>query len=161
VAYNLKQLHKLLNPANQKPKAPKTPQPIPSALDELLGLLLSHYCPALQSTSPRSGALRSLSRGAHVFGLDELATVQLRFKSDRLLGLSSRGPSGRSAFASSLPVLTSIVRCYRELSQKTVRKITIPSVSRQFLGSDFSYKKYCGSDCEERRRFLAMIGHTV
>jgi hypothetical protein len=30
------------------------------------------------------------------------------------------------------------VRCYGELSQKTVRKITIPSVSRQFLGSDFS-----------------------
>ncbi len=48
VAYNLKRLHKLLNPANQKPKAPKTPQPIPSALEELLGLLLSHYCPALQ-----------------------------------------------------------------------------------------------------------------
>jgi len=53
------------------------------------------------------------------------------------------------------------VRCYRELSQKTVRKITIPSVPRQFLGSDFSYKKFGGSDCEERRRFLAMIGHTV
>src|SRR5258708_18618971 len=53
------------------------------------------------------------------------------------------------------------VRCYRELSQKTVRKITIPSVSRQFSGSDFSYKKFGGSDCEERRRFLVMIGHTV
>src|ERR1700741_3986381 len=30
--------------------------------------------------------LRSLSRGARPFGLDELATVQLHIKSDRLLG---------------------------------------------------------------------------
>jgi hypothetical protein len=40
VAYNLKRLHKLLNPANQKPKAPQTP---PSALGELLGQLFSHF----------------------------------------------------------------------------------------------------------------------
>jgi len=47
-AYNLKRLHKLLNPANQKPKAPKTPKPMPSAVGELLGQLLSHYCLAFQ-----------------------------------------------------------------------------------------------------------------
>jgi hypothetical protein len=44
VAYNLKRLHKLLNPANQKPKAPKTPKPMPSVVGELLGQLFSHYC---------------------------------------------------------------------------------------------------------------------
>jgi len=48
VAYNLKRLHKLLNPAHQKPKAPKTPKPMPSAVGELLGQLLSHYCLAFQ-----------------------------------------------------------------------------------------------------------------
>ena len=48
VASNLKRLHKLLNPANQKPKAPKTPKPMPSAVGELLGQLLSHYCLAFQ-----------------------------------------------------------------------------------------------------------------
>ena len=47
-AYNLKRLHKLLNPANQKPKAPKTPKPMPSALVQLLGQLLSHRCLAFQ-----------------------------------------------------------------------------------------------------------------
>jgi Transposase DDE domain len=41
VAYNLKRLHKLLNPANQKPKAPKTPKPTPSALGELMSQLFS------------------------------------------------------------------------------------------------------------------------
>jgi hypothetical protein len=47
-AYNLKRLHKLLNPANQKPKAPKTPKPMPSALVQLLGQLLSYRCLAFQ-----------------------------------------------------------------------------------------------------------------
>jgi transposase len=47
-AYNLKRLHKLLNPANQKPKAPKTPKPMPSALVQLRGQLLGHRCLAFQ-----------------------------------------------------------------------------------------------------------------
>jgi hypothetical protein len=56
VAYNLKRLHKLLKPVNQKPKAPKTPKPTPSALGELLGQLLSHCCWFFNEFSPRSGA---------------------------------------------------------------------------------------------------------
>jgi Transposase DDE domain len=48
VAYNLKRLHKLLNPANQKPKAPQTPKPMPSAVGELLGHLFSHFWLAFQ-----------------------------------------------------------------------------------------------------------------
>ena len=40
VAYNLKRLHKLLNPAKQKPKAPKTAKPM---LTELLGQLFSYH----------------------------------------------------------------------------------------------------------------------
>ena len=41
-AYHLKRLHKLLKPANQKPKVPKTPKPTPSALGVLLDYLCSH-----------------------------------------------------------------------------------------------------------------------
>jgi hypothetical protein len=48
VAYHLKRLHQLLNPAYQKPKAPETPKPMPSAVSELLGQLFSHYCLAFQ-----------------------------------------------------------------------------------------------------------------
>jgi hypothetical protein len=44
VAYNLKRLHKLAHPPKQKPKAPKTPKPMPSAVGELLGQLFPHYC---------------------------------------------------------------------------------------------------------------------
>jgi DDE family transposase len=43
VAYNLKRLHKLLNPPQQRPKPPKEPLPTPAALGEMLGQLLSHY----------------------------------------------------------------------------------------------------------------------
>jgi hypothetical protein len=45
VAYNLKRLHKLRNPANQKPK---TPKPTPPVLVQLLGQLFSHYRLAFQ-----------------------------------------------------------------------------------------------------------------
>ena len=48
VAYNLKRLHKLINPANQKPKAPKTPKPTPAAVGELLGQLFARCPLALQ-----------------------------------------------------------------------------------------------------------------
>jgi len=48
VAYNLKRLHKLLNPTNQKPKAPKTPKPTPPVLVQLLGQLFGPYCLADQ-----------------------------------------------------------------------------------------------------------------
>ena len=44
VAYNLKRLHKLIHPPKQKPKAPKTPKPMPSAVGELLSQLFPHYC---------------------------------------------------------------------------------------------------------------------
>jgi hypothetical protein len=46
VAYTLKRLHKLANSTKAKPKAPKIPKPMPSALSELLGHLFSHHCPA-------------------------------------------------------------------------------------------------------------------
>ena len=42
MAYNLKRLHKLNHPPKQKPRAPKIPKPMPLAVGELLGLLLSH-----------------------------------------------------------------------------------------------------------------------
>src|SRR6202040_2111815 len=48
-----------------------------------------------------------------------------------------------------------------DISQKAVRRITIPSVSRQFSDSDFSYEEVGGSGCEERSGFLVMISHTV
>jgi transposase len=44
VAYNLKRLHQLTHPPKQKPKAPKTPKPMPSAVGELLSQLFPHYC---------------------------------------------------------------------------------------------------------------------
>jgi len=56
VAYNLKRLHKLAHPPKQKPKAPKTPKPMPSAVGELLSQLFPHYCLAFPWIPPRSGA---------------------------------------------------------------------------------------------------------
>jgi hypothetical protein len=48
MAYNLKRLHKLLNPPKQKPKAPKASQPMLAALTQLLSQLFSHYCLAFR-----------------------------------------------------------------------------------------------------------------
>jgi hypothetical protein len=47
-AYNLKRLHKLRQPAQQKPKAAKTSKPRPGPLRELLGRLLGRFRPAFQ-----------------------------------------------------------------------------------------------------------------
>jgi DDE family transposase/transposase-like protein DUF772 len=44
VAYNLKRLHKLLNPAKQKPKAPKPTNAVVPVFGELLCQLLARYC---------------------------------------------------------------------------------------------------------------------
>lgn len=48
VAYNLKRLHKLTNPANQKPKAPKPTKPTRPVIGELLGQFFARCCLALQ-----------------------------------------------------------------------------------------------------------------
>jgi transposase len=56
VAYNLKRLHKLLNPPKQKPKAPKASQPMLASLAQLLSQLFRLYCLAFERISPRSGA---------------------------------------------------------------------------------------------------------
>jgi hypothetical protein len=47
-AYNLKRLHKLLKPAEQKPKAAKANKPTPPTLRELLGRVFGRFCPAFQ-----------------------------------------------------------------------------------------------------------------
>ena len=47
-AYNLKRLHKLLKPTEQKPKAAKTSKPTKPTLSELLGRLFGRFCPAFQ-----------------------------------------------------------------------------------------------------------------
>ena len=47
-AYNLKRLHKLLKPAEQKPKAAKANKPTPPTLSELLSRLLGRLGPAFQ-----------------------------------------------------------------------------------------------------------------
>jgi transposase len=47
-AYNVKRLHKLLQPAQPKPKAAKTSKPTPPTLSELLARLLGRFCPAFQ-----------------------------------------------------------------------------------------------------------------
>jgi hypothetical protein len=47
-AYNLKRLHKLLQPAEQKQKAARTSKPTPATLSALLGRLLGRFCPAFQ-----------------------------------------------------------------------------------------------------------------
>ena len=43
-AYNLKRLHKLLKPAEQKPKAAKASKSTPPTLSELLGRLFGRFC---------------------------------------------------------------------------------------------------------------------
>jgi len=103
VAYNLKRLHQLLKPANQKPKAPKTPNPMPSAVGELLGQLFSHYCLAFLWICSAKRSLRSLTRGSQAFGLDAQATVQLRLQIRQAPGLGSQGPSGRAPGAPGVP----------------------------------------------------------
>ena len=47
-AYNLKRLHKLLQPAQPKPKAAKTSKPTPATLSELLDRLFGRFRPAFQ-----------------------------------------------------------------------------------------------------------------
>ena len=48
VAYNLKRLHRLTSPAQDKPKAPKSPKPMLSALGQLLSQLFGRDCLAYQ-----------------------------------------------------------------------------------------------------------------
>jgi transposase len=56
VAYNLKRLHKLINPPKQTPKAPKALQQTLAAAAQLLNRLFSLYCLAFEPIAPRSGA---------------------------------------------------------------------------------------------------------
>jgi Transposase DDE domain len=56
VACNLKRLHKLTNSPKQKPKAPQTPKPMPSAFGELMGQLFLTIAWSFHEISPRSGA---------------------------------------------------------------------------------------------------------
>ena len=49
-AYNLKRLHKLLNPTNPRPSAPKNPKPTPAVLFRLLGHLFELCCNLFQSS---------------------------------------------------------------------------------------------------------------
>jgi Transposase DDE domain len=74
-AYNLKRLHQLLNPANQKPKTPKPPKPTPPVLVQLLSELFGLYCLAFKTNFSAQRSLRSLSRGPCAFRIDEQATV--------------------------------------------------------------------------------------
>jgi hypothetical protein len=80
-AYNLKRLHKLLNPPKQKPKAPKASQPMLASVAQLLSQLFRLSCLAFGRISPRSGALRSLSRGPQRF-CNQISKLPLRSASN-------------------------------------------------------------------------------
>jgi transposase len=85
VAYNLKRLHQLLKPANQKPKAPKNPKPTPSALGERLAQLFSPFF-LLFHEFLRAAELKEPVEKERLSNQISKLPLSSFFKSDRLLG---------------------------------------------------------------------------
>jgi hypothetical protein len=86
-AYNLKRLHKLLKPAEQKPKAAKASQLTPPTLSELLGGTLRARLPRISmNCSAQRSFEEPVERDQRPAGWTPKLPISSFCKSDRLLG---------------------------------------------------------------------------
>src|ERR1700741_5116013 len=109
---------------------------IPSHRVKEVGHPARKSCPAIRETAPPSARPALIS---HSLGLRAQAKIFSALRPfPRLDGRAGAKCMGDVDIAEPFS---------SDISQKAVRRITIPSVSRQFSDSDFYYQKVGGSGC--------------